>query len=181
MLDFLTRFASAATEAEAGGDLLGSLGIDPQMLILQAIAFILLVLIVAKFIYPPIVDMLDRHDKAINDAMKAAKEAQEKADESEAKTAELLKKAKTEANDIVKAAKKESADIVAEAEEDASKKADAIIENARADITREVEAARKSLRSEVVDLVAIATEKVVDAKIDDRDDALIQKTLEEYK
>ena len=179
--DPLTLFAEAeaATGAESSGDLFGTLGIEWTALLLQAIAFVLLVIILKKWIYPPIAEMLDRHDKKIEDAMKAAEEAKAHAVESEAKTAELLEKSRTEAAEIIEAAKKESAEIAVKAEKDAAIRAEAIIANARADFERDVEQARADLRAEVVGLVALATEKVIDAKIDAEDEKIIAAVLKD--
>lgn len=173
----ITQFAEA--ESAEGGDLFGTLGIDWTALLLQTISFIILVFILAKWIYPPIAEMLDRHDKKIDDAMKAAEEAKKHAAESEAKTAEILEKSRSEAADIVEAAKQESAEILVKAEEDAATRAEAIVANARADLERDVEQARAALRGEVVDLVALATEKVIDTKIDNQDEKIINSVLKE--
>lgn len=182
MLDFLTKFASAAAESTGGSsDLLGSLGIDWQMLGLQMISFIILVFIVAKFIYPQIAAMLDRREKIIDDAMKASREAQKKADAAEGEIAKMLANARDEATSIIDTAKKESTDIVSDAEASAQKHADTIVSNAMADINREVESARKTLRGEMVNLVAAATEKVVDSKIDARDEKIIAEAVKGHK
>jgi len=173
----LMQFAEA--EAAEGGDLFGTLGIDWTALLLQTISFIILVIILAKWIYPPIAAMLDRHDQKIEDAMQAAKEAQKHASDAEAKTAALLDQAREDAAGIVEAAKKESAEIITKAEEDAATRAEAIVANARADLERDVEQARAALRGEVVDLVALATEKVIDTKIDTQDEKIINATLKE--
>ena len=181
MLGSLTLFAeeAAAEATESSGDLFGTLGIEWSALLLQMIAFIILVIILAKWIYPPIAAMLDRHDKKIEDAMQAAEEAQQHAAESEAKTAEILEKSRIEAAEIIEAAKKESAEIAVKAEKDAAIRAEAIIANARADFERDVEQARADLRAEVVSLVALATEKVIDAKIDREDEKIIAAVLKE--
>lgn len=180
MQNILMQFAEEAENAGTS-DLFGTLGIDWTALLLQTISFIILVFILAKWIYPPIAAMLDRHDKKIEDAMKAADDAKQHAEESEARTAEILEKSRAEAAEIVEAAKQESAEIVAKAEKDATVHAEAIVANARADLERDVEQARAALRGEVVELVAIATEKVIDAKIDSQDEKIINSVLKESK
>jgi F-type H+-transporting ATPase subunit b len=183
MLDFVAQFAETAEVARSSGgsDIFGPLGIDWQTMILQIISFAILVFILAKFIYPSIKAMLDRRDKTIADSMKAAKEAEEKAAASEAETTKLLERARTEAGDIVETAKKESSDMIAGAEADAAKRADAIVANAKVELDREVESARQTLRNEVVDLVALATEKVVETKIDAQDEKIIKSAIKERK
>ena len=80
MQEILTLLANAAT-SEASGGIFESLGIDWKILILQTIAFGLLVFILAKWIYPPILAMLDRRDKLINDSVKSAKEATKRSEQ----------------------------------------------------------------------------------------------------
>jgi F-type H+-transporting ATPase subunit b len=172
----INYLASAAAEP-ASGDILGSLGIDWQVLLLQIIAFAVLVLILAKFIYPQISAMLDRRDQVIDEAIKAAKDSESRAAAAEAETTKLLETAKKQADDIVGTARKESADLMTESEFEAKKKADSIIRSAQADLTKEVESARQALRQEALDLVATATEKVAAVKLDDDDSRLVEKTL----
>ncbi|MDR1197253.1 MAG: F0F1 ATP synthase subunit B [Candidatus Nomurabacteria bacterium] len=179
MLNWLTHFANAAELESASGNFLDALGIDFQLLILQIIAFLILVFILAKFIYPQISAMLDRRDKVINDAIKAAKESEEKAAKSEAETAKILGTARKEAGEIVATAKKESVDIATRSEFEAKKKAEGIVRQTRDDLQSEVAAARHALRSEMLDLVAVSTEKVAAVKLGDDDRKLVEKTLED--
>lgn len=177
MRDFIIQLAEVENATE--GDLLGTLGIDWTLLILQMVSFAILVLILAKFVYPPIVAMLDRNDKKIEEAVKATEEAQKNASEMEAKTAALLDQSRLEAAEIVAAAKKESEEIIIKAEEDAAIRAEAVMANARDDLDRDIERAREELRGEVVELVALATEKIINTKIGAEDKKLIQAVLEE--
>lgn len=167
-------------EAEKG-DLLGALGIDWTALILQMISFVILVIIVAKFIYPPILAMLDRQEQKIKNAEKAAAEAQANAEKSEAESAALLEKSRDEAAEILEAARVESAEILGQAEKDAAEKADAMVMEARAGIERDVEQARQELRREMVDLVGLATEKVVGDKLKKEDEKIIRSALKELE
>jgi F-type H+-transporting ATPase subunit b len=183
MLGFLTHFANAAEVAEEieSGDIFSSLGIDWQMLGLQMLAFVILVIILAKFIYPQISAMLDRRDKVINDAIKAAQDSEAKAAKSEAETAKALAQARQEASEIVDTAKQESTDILTKAETEATKRAFNIVASARADLDKEVEAARRTLRSETLDLVATATEKIASVKLGANDEKIVSKALKETK
>jgi len=179
MNSFVSLIASTEGSAESSG-VFGVLGIDWKTLILQAIAFGLLVFILAKWVYPPIQKMLDRREKLIEDSVKAAKEANKKAEESASEVAAQLKKARDEANDIIAAARDQSAQMLVDAEKQAQQRADATVESARQQLARDVEAARKMLREETVSLVAAATEKVVDEKVDAQKDAkIIDKAIKE--
>ncbi|MCL2038264.1 F0F1 ATP synthase subunit B [Candidatus Saccharibacteria bacterium] len=175
----ISLIATAETSAESGG-VFGALGIDWKLLILQAIAFGFLVFILAKWVYPPILKMLDRREKLIEDSVKAAKEAGEKAESAAAEIASKLKKARSDADDIVNAAREQSTQILADSEKEAARRAEQTVEAARQQLARDVEAARKVLRDETISLVAMATEKVVGEKVDTSKDAkLIRDAIKE--
>lgn len=178
-MNILTNFASS--EAASGG-LFGALGIDWKTLVLQIVAFAVLVFILAKFVYPPLLAMLDRRDKLIDDSVRAAKQASADAAKSEADIAKMLSEAREEAGEIVDTARQESTDLLMNAEADAAKRADSIVASARAQLDQDIEKARRVIRSEAASLVASATEKVVRTKVDSKKDAeLIDKAIEDTK
>jgi F-type H+-transporting ATPase subunit b len=174
---FYLLASSEANGAESGG-IFGSLGIDWKILILQAIAFGILVFILAKWVYPPVLAMLDRRQKLIDDSVKTAKETAVRSEQAVADIAKQLKEARGEASDIVTAAHKQSEQMLIDADEEAQKRADATVAAARAQLQRDVEVARKTLRDETAELVALATEKVVGEKVDAaRDSKLIAEAI----
>ena len=150
----LHYFASAG----AGSDsLLGPLGIDWRLFVLQTVAFAVLLLVLKKWVYPPILAMLDERDESIKEGLEAAEQAKKAASESEKRTAAMLKKAQQESRTIVATAKNEAAEMVAEAEQ-------------------------KDLRNQMVDLVVDTTRKVTLDTVDpSKDTSLIKKQLEEIK
>lgn len=161
-------------------NLFQSLGIDWKMMIFQLIAFGILIFILAKWVYPPILKMLDSRDKLIEDSVKAAKDSAKKSADAENEIAKQLRAARAEADDIVAAAREQSAQMLTDSEKEAQKRADQTVESARQQLARDVEAARKLLRSETADLVALATEKVVGEKVDaTRDAKLIDAAIKE--
>lgn len=153
----------AATEATGGEPgLLGSLGIDVKLLVIQIIAFLLLLWVLTKFVYPVLASMLDKREATIREGMKAAQEAEQKATSANAEIEALLSNARKQASAVVASAKDEAASIVEAANDSATKQTERMLERANAEIEKEVEAAKKALRDETIDLVALATEKVVD-------------------
>jgi F-type H+-transporting ATPase subunit b len=175
----LTQFAA---ETEAKADIFTSLGIDWQMLVLQIVAFLILVAILGKFVYPWLIKSVDERQAKIEAANKAAKDAQAAAEKSEENVEKLLKKAQADAAEIIATAKLESASNLAAAEEKAKKRADQIVADAQDEIQKEVIAAKNTLHNETLELVALATEKVVGgthSKEVDRD--MIAKAVKESK
>lgn len=171
----------AATETAEGG-IAGALGIDWKMLIVQIIAFLVLLWLLSKFVYPWLMKSVDERQASIEAGTKAATEAQEKAAKAEKEVAKLLDEARAQASDIVLTAKEEAAAAVEAAESKAKQRADVIVATAHEQISKDVIAAKKELRNETIDLVAAATEKVIgntmSAKIDEQ---LIAKSVEEAR
>lgn len=86
---------------------LDSLGIDWKLFIAQVINFIVLLLVLWKFLYGPIVSMLSDRKKKIEQGLKDNEEARAKLEATNAETRKLLTEASLESEKIIKAAKKE--------------------------------------------------------------------------
>ena len=181
MNTILLQFAVATEGVEEAG-LFGSLGIDWTLLLMQTIAFLVLLAILRKWVYPPLLAMLDKGDKLLRDSTEAAVSAKKEAENAEKKTAALLKKARAEAGDIVATAREEATSVVEAAQKKATDKAEALVAAARDDIVKEIASARVLLHNETLDLVAEATGAVLGAKIDGKADSkLIEKALKEAR
>jgi len=169
-----------ANAEAAGGDLLGALGIDWKLLIIQLVSFLILLAILKKFVFPALFAAIDKREKAIDESVKAAEQAKNAAETAEANTEKQLEQAKKDAAAIVQTAHHEAAAIAGDAEGKARKKADHIMEQAQARIDSDIAAAKADLHTEMVSLIATATEKIIMTKIDAKTDAaLIKKALED--
>ncbi len=176
----VTQFASAQTEEKA--DILTSLGIDWTLLGLQLVAFLILVWLLGKFVYPVFLKIVDERQAKVEEGVKAAENAEKKAGEAQAKIEESLKTARSEAADIVSTAKAEATRMIEKAETDAKKRSDRIVAEAHESLEKDVIAARKALHNETLNLVAQATEKVVGKTVSSKvDESLISAAVKEAK
>jgi F-type H+-transporting ATPase subunit b len=167
---------------QSGGSIFGALGIDLQMLIFQGVAFLILVFILGKFIFPPLLKAVDDRQAKIEEATKAAGNAEKKAEEAQAKIEAALKTARTEAADIVATAKSEAIQMVEKAESQAKTRSERIVAEAQEDIQKDVLAARKTLEKETISLVKKAAGLAVAGIVDEKlDTALVQKSVEGAK
>lgn len=176
------QFLFAATEeaAESSPGLLQALGIDWKLFVAQGIAFLILVAVLGKFVYPALMKAIDDRRAAIEAGLKEAKESQEALEQAEAKVSELLAEARKEADDILARTHQEAASVVAEAEGKAKTRAEQIVADARAQLAVDVSKAREALKKDTVELVALATERVIGEKLDDKKDSeLVKKALTE--
>jgi F-type H+-transporting ATPase subunit b len=151
----------ASTTEGASGGLLDSLGIDWKMLVLQSVAFLLLLFLLSKYVYPILLKSIDKREKLIEESITAAHDAEKNAKVAEEKVAKLMKDARTQAADIMNGAKDEAAQLLTTTETKARERAERMAKEADSQIARSVADARKSLRDETVELVAQATEKIV--------------------
>lgn len=165
----LHQFAAETTSANK--DLFTALGIDWRLLILQIIAFLLLVVLLGKFVYPWLMKSVDARQAGIEAAMKATAEAQKAAEANKEAVAELLAEARKEATEIVGTAKLESAEMISVSEKKAQKVAERIVADAHDQLDKDVANARKVLYNDTLDLVGMATEKIIAKKLDKKADS----------
>lgn len=169
-MNILTQLAT--TEPASGG-VFGALGIDFGMLIFQAIAFLILVVLLGKFVYPVFIKVVDERQAKIEAGTTAAAKAEKKAAEATAEIEKLLKKARVEASEIVTTAKEEAAAALEAAEQKSKTQAERIVADAHAEIDKSIVAAKKALHNETLELVALATEQVVGKTVTPKIDAAV--------
>ena len=82
------------------------LGIQPVQLLAQVFNFLILIILLRKYLYKPILKMLEERRKKIEEGLKSSEQAKKELDEAEKKKAEIISKAKLEASKIMDEAKK---------------------------------------------------------------------------
>ncbi|MBV8195659.1 MAG: F0F1 ATP synthase subunit B [Candidatus Dormibacteraeota bacterium] len=146
--------------------------------VVEIIAFVVMLLVLSRFAYPRIMRAAEERQRRIDESIKAAQEAQARAEKTEEDVRKSLEEARGQAREIVNRA---HTDAVVEAEEvrnRARAEAEALVTRARGDIESERDRAIADLRSEMSVLVVEATARVLGEAIDARshqrliDDAL---------
>lgn len=180
MHNLIVASAEAASEHSPG--LFEALGLDAKLLVEQTIAFLILVAILAKFVYPALIKSIDQRREQIEAGQKEAKQAEEALVAAEEKVADLLAEARKEADEIIARSHTEASTMVSEAEDKAKARAEQLVADARNQLDADVRKARELLKSEAIGLVAAATEKIVGEKLDEKKDAnLIKGALNQEK
>ena len=181
-MDIVTQLTWLASTSAEGGDIFTSLGIDWTLLAVQIVAFLILVAVLGKFVYPVFTRVIDERQEKIEASTKAAESAQENAEAAQAEVEKLLATARKEAKDIVATAKAEATAAVEAADKKASDKAKKIVESAHDQIEKDIIAAKKALHNETIELVGLATEKILKQKIDSKaDQSLIAAAVKDAK
>ena len=152
--------------------------IEANLLLAQLVNFVIVLLVLYKFAYKPILKGLnertDKIEKGLKDADAAAKKLEKVAEDEK----EILASAKKEAQEIVKKSEeisKTNRETAVALTKEASEK---ILENAKKQIEQEKEKMMSEIKNEVAELVALAAGKVIGEKIDSaKDRELIEKSI----
>lgn len=138
-----------------------------KLLATNIVAFLLLLWILSKFAWGPLLNVIDgRREKIRADYAAAAakvEEAEQFRYDYEVKLAEIKDLERARVQEAVKKGESIAGGIEAEARS----KAGSFLEKAEAELDREVVEARMQLRSETVNMAILAAEKLVGEKLDD--------------
>ncbi len=159
--------AGAAEDAAHGGGG-GLINLD-KSLIVQAINFIILLVILQRLLYRPLVAKMEERTaairKSLDEAQAARAEAARQREENEAR----LRAAHAEAAAIREQALKEAAEEQRRLVEAARAEAQRLVESARAQTEADIRRAREELRREVADLATAVAEKLVRRSLREED------------
>jgi len=131
------------------------------LIIWQIIGFGILLIILGKFAWKPILSALEERENAIEGALKAAENARNEMANLKAENEKLLQEARLERDRILKSANETSAKLIDQAKAEASKAGTKMIENAKAVIETEKKAALTEVKNQVASLALDVTEKLL--------------------
>lgn len=109
----------------------GKLGIDPKLLIAQIINFGLLLWLLKKLIYQPVIKKIREDEKKLSKAEKQAEKLKQEREELEKKKQQEISEAKKKARSIIKEAEETEAKIKEEAHKEAEEEKEAVINQIR--------------------------------------------------
>jgi len=135
-------------------------------LIGQMITFVIFVWICMKYIWPPLMTVLEERNKRISDGLAAAQRGQQDLEEAQAKVSDSLKDAKQQAQEIINQAQKRANEIVDEAKDAAREEAEKIKIAASADIDQLINSARDDLRKEVSSIALAGAGQILKREVD---------------
>ncbi len=142
-------------------ELLQKLGIHPALLIAQIINFIILLLILYKFLYNPVLAMMKKREDRIKKSIEDADEISRKLKEMEVRYDEKLQKAKQEAMAILEKAEKDGVKQKDDAVNKTKEEVANIVNKAKEQITDEKDKMVQEVKKEMGSLVVAAMEKVL--------------------
>src|SRR5581483_11944040 len=158
--------------------MLQQLGVDWGKLLVQAINFLLLLYLLQRMAYRPLLRMMDQRRERIRNDLEEARRLREEAERTRNLYHEQLSRARDEARAILEEANNVSARIREQALLDAEAQNALLLQRAREEIEREKLAAVAELRREVADLVIMAASQVIGRSLDGQDQRrLVEEAL----
>lgn len=154
---------------------------DFGLLIWTSIVFVLLLFILTKFIWKPILSSVNEREKNISDSLALAEKTKAEMKELQAANENLLKEARAERDKIVKEAHELAAKMVEDSKNNAKTEAAKIIASAHQAIEMEKAAAISELKASVAAFSIEIAEKLVKSELssDDKQKALASKLAED--
>ena len=146
-------------------------------LIGQMIAFVVFVWFCMRFIWPPLMRVLDERKTRIADGLAAGERGKHELELAEKRALAVLKKAKVDAQKVIGLAEKRAAEIADQAKDQARAEAERIVQGARADIDQEVNRAKEQLRAAVTALAMAGAEKILEQEVDAKAHARLLDSL----
>ena len=158
--------AFAAGDGSGGGGLLGAIGLDPKTILLQALGFLVVLLVLRKFVFGRVGGLLEERRNEIASRMEKLEADQRELDRLNAETRQRLNEIETEGQATIQAAINEGNAERQRILDQARQEAAAELENARSEIQREKEKAILELRGTVAEVAIDAASKIIDQTLD---------------
>jgi len=143
------------------------------------LTFVLLLVVLKKVAWGPILDALEARENEIKDALNAAEKAREEAERVSSDYEDSIRKAQAEAQQIIADAKTAGEKVKLDLETIASEKADEIIEKAKVQIDAERVKVISEIKTVAVEISLSAAAKVLEKNLDSDDNRkLVNEALE---
>lgn len=172
--------SSVSQEPKISG--IASIGINPTGLVFQIVNFIILFLVLRKFLFKPISTVLSKRVEVIEKSLKDAKDIEDQKSNWATERMKLENEAIKKSDEIINNAKKTAEKIKHEISNSAKDEYEKMIKKAKIEIESLKDKSLQDARSQLLDLVALLSSKVTMNLIDsEKDIEIINKTIKEVK
>ena len=167
--------------AAAGGvsdmlrDTAETFGWNPRLFFSQVISFVIVALLLRRFAYKPILNVLEERRRSIEEGQLNAEKIKRQLDEAEKRYSEILAKANAKAQKMIDEARESSAHLAERKQQEAIAAAEQIIAKAREASAIEHERTMDSLKQELGRLVVDTTAKVTGKVLTPEDQQRLQE------
>ncbi len=155
---------------------------DPGLFLWTILTFLVLLVLLAKFAWKPLLALLDRREEMIRQSLDDAEKAKQELQRLQQESKEILSKARVEAQSILAKSRSEAEKLKGELRQEAKVQADSILRDAEKQIQVETEKAIAVIKNEVVDLSLLVASKLIKKNLSKEDNqSLIEESLKQVE
>ena len=155
--------------------------LDPGLFIWTIATFLVLLTLLAKFAWGPLLKALDERQALIRKSLDDAQQARQELERLQQQSQQILAAARAEADSIVSQSRSDAERLRQELKQTARGEAATIVKNAERQIELQTQQAVRQIRQEAVDLSVAIASKLLGRNLSREDnDRLIQQTLEQF-
>lgn len=141
-------------------DILGTIGFDWRVAIVNLVSFLIIFLILKKFVFDHIAKVIRERRATIASGLNQAEEAESILADAEVAAEDITREARLEGQEIIAASKTQAETLAQEIAERSQNEAEKTLEQARERSIQETEALRTELRKEMADLVVQSVQTI---------------------
>lgn len=158
------------------------LGIEPTLLGAQVINFLVILVVLQKLLYKPILSMLEKRKREIAEGIELTAKMREADEKLKVSHEKALAKAREDALSIIEDAKKQAKETEKELVLDAHTQAEAIIARAKVEAEETKKAAKEAISREAIDLAVVMAKRVLSSVMGAKEQhALIAKRVKDLE
>lgn len=155
---------------------------DPGLFIWTILTFLVLVALLARFAWRPLLDALERRQSTIARSLEDAQRARQELERLQRESAQTLASARAEAEAIVSRSRSDAEALREELKQKARAEAAGIVKNAERQIQLETTRAIQQIRQEAIDLSVAIASKILRRQVSKEDnEGLIEETLKQVE
>ena len=155
---------------------------DPGLFIWTIVTFLVLLALLAKFAWTPLLAALDARQNAIRKSLDDAQQAKEELERLHVESGQIIQRARNDAETIIAQSRSDGDRLREELKQKARAEADHIVKNAERQIQLETSRALEQIRHEAIDLSVMIASKIIKRNLSKEDnEQLIDEALKQVE
>jgi F-type H+-transporting ATPase subunit b len=155
---------------------------DPGLFIWTILTFLVLVGLLARFAWRPLLQALEARQQTIAKSLEEAQRARQELERIQRESAQMMAQARVEAEGVIARSRADAEALREELKQKARTEAASIVKNAERQIQLETARAVQQIRAEAVDLSVAIASKILRRQVSKEDNqALIEETLKQVE
>lgn len=146
-------------------DIAKQFGVEPVLLVAQIINFLIVLFLLKKLLYKPVLNMLKERKDSIKEGLDKAEEARLLLEKAKKEESEILQKAQAKSEKILESSKNQADEILRQSREQAKEEAELMITQAKESIEKETEKVKKEIVAHVGEISLALLKKALSESV----------------